>query len=81
MNNVKGIKINIKEKEMTMKGFDVHAHVKAMHPSANEDDFKPTVIPKQKSKKKDKNEFKRIIWNITRWYSISFNEIVNSRII
>jgi hypothetical protein len=64
MNNVKGIKINIKEKEMTMKGFDVHAHVKAMHPSANEDDFKPTVIPKQKSKKKDKNEFKRIIWNI-----------------
>ena len=66
MNDVKGIKINIKEKEMTMKGFSVHAHVKAMHPSANEDDFKPIVKSKKKSKKKakDEDEFKRIIWNI-----------------
>jgi hypothetical protein len=65
LNDIKGIKINIKEKEMTLKGFSVHAHVVAMHPAANEDDFK--VPPKKKKKKgkgKSKNNFKRIIWNI-----------------
>ncbi len=65
-NDVKGIKINIKDKEMSLNGFSVHAHVKAMHPSANEDDFK--IPPKAKKKKKKKAnakpDFKRIIWNI-----------------
>ena len=66
MNDVKGIKINTKEKEMTSKGFNVHAHVKAMHPSENEDDFKPNEKPKKKTKKKTKKEkeFKVIIWNV-----------------
>ena len=66
MNDVKGIKINTKEKEMTSKGFDVYAHVKAMHPSDNEDDFKPNEKPKKKTKKNAKKEveFKEIIWNV-----------------
>lgn len=64
LNDVKGIKINIKDTEMSMSGFRVHAHVKAMHPAANEDEFKVPLKPKKKTKKKSKNDFKRIIWNI-----------------
>lgn len=62
LNDIKGIKINRLEREMSLKGVGVYAHVKAMHPAANEDDFK---MPK-KNKKKGvyKNDFKRIIWNI-----------------
>ncbi|ULC58205.1 hypothetical protein MBM09_09770 [Flaviramulus sp. BrNp1-15] len=62
LNDIKGIKINRGERDMILKGIGIHAHVKAMHPSVNEDDF---LIPtKQKKKSKYKNDFKRIIWNI-----------------
>ena len=62
LNDIKGIKINPQEREMTSKGLNIYAHVKAMHPSDNEDDFK---LPK-KNKKKGiyKSDFERIIWNI-----------------
>jgi hypothetical protein len=39
-NDIKGIKINRGEREMTLKGVSIHAHVKAMHPAANEDKLK-----------------------------------------
>ncbi|MCF7569201.1 hypothetical protein L3X37_12630 [Sabulilitoribacter arenilitoris] len=59
-NDIKGIKINSKDREMSLNGVDIHAHIKAMHPAANEDDFEISG----KSKKKKESEFKRIIWNI-----------------
>lgn len=62
MNDIKGIKINTKEKEMTLNGFNVYAHVKAMHQSKGGDVSK--VESKKKSKKKGKEEAKQIIWNI-----------------
>ena len=62
LNDIKGIKINSQEKEMTSKGHKIFAHVKAMHPSANEDDFK---LPKKNIKKVIyKSDFERIYWNI-----------------
>ncbi len=62
LNDIKGIKIARGDREMTLKGIGVHAHVKAMHPAANEDDFK---IPTKKKKKIEyKSDFERIIWNI-----------------
>lgn len=62
LNDIKGIKINIQDREMTLKGLSIHAHVKAMHPSDNEDDFE---MPKKNIKKGIyKNDFKRVIWNI-----------------
>lgn len=62
LNDIKGIKINRGEREMSLKGIGIHAHVKAMQPAVNEDDFK---IPSKKKKKVAyKNDFKRIIWNV-----------------
>lgn len=63
MNDVKGIKINYQDREMTLKGQSVYAHVKAMHPSDNEDKFK---MPKKNKKKPKiyKSGFERVIWNI-----------------
>lgn len=65
-NDIKGIKINSKDREMSLNGVDIQAHVKAMHPAANEDDFEILGKLKKKTNKKDKDdrEFKRIIWNI-----------------
>ena len=62
LNDIKGIKINRKEREMSLKGVGIHAHVKAMHPAANEDDFK--LSTKKKKKVEYKSDFERIIWNI-----------------
>ena len=62
LNDIKGIKIARGEREMALKGIGIHAHVKAMHPAANEDDFK---MPTKKKKKTEyKSDFERIIWNI-----------------
>ena len=62
LNDIKGIKIARGEREMALKGVGIHAHVKAMHPATNEDDFK---IPTKKKKKTEyKSDFERIIWNI-----------------
>jgi len=62
LNDIKGIKIARGEREMALKGVGIHAHVKAMHPAANEDDFK---MPTKKKKKTEyKSDFERIIWNI-----------------
>jgi hypothetical protein len=62
LNDIKGIKINTQDREMGLKGHDIYAHVKAMHPSADEDNF---VMPKKNIKKiVYKSNFKRIIWNI-----------------
>jgi len=62
LNDIKGIKINPQEREMTSKGHSIYAHVKAMHPSANEDNFK---LPKKNIEKGIyKSDFERIIWNI-----------------
>ncbi len=70
LNDVKGVKINIKDKEMTLNGFNVFAHVKAIHQSDN--DYEGIINPKEKLKKTAKgkkkstkeDEFKIIIWNI-----------------
>ena len=62
LNDIKGIKINMQDREMSLGGLSIHAHVKAMHPAAIEEDFK--VPPKSKKKREYKNDFKRIIWNI-----------------
>lgn len=63
-NDIKGIKINSKDREMSLNGFSVLAHIKAMHPTANEDDLIVSSKSKKKSKKKNEQEFKRINWNI-----------------
>ncbi len=64
LNDVQGIKINVKEKEMTLNGFNVFAHIKAMHQSSNKLVEAPKK-PKKKGKKKKKIEEKKsIIWNI-----------------
>jgi hypothetical protein len=62
LNDIKGIKIARGEREMALKGIGIHAHVKAMHPAANEDDFKMPI--KKKKKTEYKSDFERIIWNI-----------------
>ena len=62
LNDVKGIKINIKEKEMTLNGFSVYAHIKAMHQSVGEGNDE--IVVKKKRKGKKEKEFKNIIWNI-----------------
>ncbi len=62
LNDIKGIKITRGDREMTIKGHSIYAHVKAMHPSANEDNFK---LPKKNIKKGEyKSDFERTIWNI-----------------
>jgi hypothetical protein len=58
LNDVMGIKINIKEKEMTLKGFNVFAHVKAMHQSDNEYETKALVALKKEEKLKSKSKKK-----------------------
>lgn len=62
LNDIKGIKINRKDREMSLKGIGIHAHVKAMHPAANEDDFK--LPAKNKKRTEYETDFKRIIWNV-----------------
>lgn len=66
LNDVKGIKINHQDREMTSRGLSIHAHVKAMHPSANEDKFKIPKLREKEANKKlvFKNNFKKVIWNI-----------------
>ncbi len=73
LNDVKGIKINVKEKEMTLNGFSILAHVKAMHESNDEDGIAEFLAQKKKekfnkkkrkNKDKNKNEFKPIYWNV-----------------
>ena len=64
LNDIKGIKINYQDREMSFKGIGIHAHVKAMHPAANEDDFKIPAKKKTKKEKIYKSDFERIIWNI-----------------
>ena len=62
LNDIKGIKINFQDREMTSKGHSIYAHVKAMHPSVNEDNFR---LPKKNIEKGIyKSDFKRIKWNI-----------------
>ncbi|MFD2562318.1 DUF7486 family protein [Aquimarina rubra] len=63
-NDIKGIKVNRGEREMTLKGVAVHAHVKAMHPAANEAEFKMFKKSEINKKRKYTTDFKRIIWNI-----------------
>ncbi|WP_299222565.1 hypothetical protein [uncultured Aquimarina sp.] len=63
-NDIKGIKVNTGEREMTLKGVAVHAHVKAMHPAANEAEFKMFKKSEINKKRKYKTDFERIIWNI-----------------
>lgn len=62
LNDIKGVKINYQDREMSLKGVGIHAHVKAMHPAVNEDELK--IPAKAKKKKIYKSDFKRIIWNI-----------------
>ena len=60
LNDIKGIKINNQEREMSLQGKPIFAHIKAMHPVENEENFKVPTQP-QKGKKPD---FKRVNWNI-----------------
>ena len=66
IDNVLGIKINVKDQEMTLNGFPIYAHVKAMHAYPE--------IPIEKSKKKSKRKtkeklkqkaFKFIFWDVS----------------
>ncbi|WP_242158401.1 DUF7486 family protein [Aestuariivivens sediminis] len=62
LNDIKGIKVNSQDREMTLKGHSIYAHVKAMHPSDNEDHF---ILPKKNiTKGAYKSDFETIIWNI-----------------
>lgn len=62
LNDIKGIKINTQDREMGLKGHDIYAHVKAMHPSANEDNF---AMPKKNiTKAPYKSNFRRVVWNV-----------------
>ncbi len=62
LNDIKGIKINPQDKEMTTRGHEVYAHVKAMHPTSNEDNF---VMPKKNiARAPYATNFERIIWNV-----------------
>ncbi len=62
LNDIKGIKINFQDREMSMRGHDIYAHVKAMHPSANEDNFK---LPKRnKNRGVYVSDFETLLWNI-----------------
>ncbi|MGC6430834.1 MAG: DUF7486 family protein [Jejuia sp.] len=62
LNDVKGIKINPQDKEMTSRGHEIYAHVKAMHPTPNEDNF---VMPKRNIARAPYTpNFERIIWNV-----------------
>ncbi len=63
-NDIKGIKVNRGEREMTLKGVSVHAHVKAMHTAANEEKFKMFIKSEVNKKRKYKSDFERISWNI-----------------
>ena len=63
-NDIKGIKINRGEREMTLKGVSIHAHVKAMHPAANEDKLKMFKKSQTNKKRIDKTNFERISWNL-----------------
>jgi len=63
-NDIKGIKVNRGDREMTLKGVSVHAHVKAMHPAANEEKFKMFKKAEDNKKRKYKSDFERISWNI-----------------
>lgn len=62
LNDIKGIKINSQDREMTLRGHNIYAHVKAMHPSDNEDDL---ALPKKNITKGDyASNFESIVWNI-----------------
>ena len=64
LNDIKGIKIARGDREMSIKGQGVYAHVKAMHPAAHEDKFKMPKIRKDNKKVKYKTDFERIIWKV-----------------
>jgi len=66
LNDVKGIKINIKEKEMTLNGFNIFAHIKAMHQSKGGDvsEIKGKSRKKNTRKNEKENEVKKTMWNI-----------------
>ncbi|WP_242205379.1 DUF7486 family protein [Aestuariivivens insulae] len=62
LNDIKGIKINSQDREMTLRGHSIYAHVKAMHPSDDEDNF---ALPKKNIAKGPYNSnFETISWNI-----------------
>ncbi|WP_242119039.1 DUF7486 family protein [Aestuariivivens sediminicola] len=62
LNDIKGIKINSQEREMTLRGHSIFAHVKAMHPSENEDNF---ILPKKNVEIGPyQSDFERIAWRI-----------------
>lgn len=64
VNDVKGIKIARGDREMSIKGKGVYAHVKALHQAAYEDKFK---MPKKREDNKRvtyKSDFERVIWKV-----------------
>ncbi len=63
-NDIKGIKIARGLREMSIKGQGIYAHVKAMHPDANEDNFKMPKKRKENKKVKYKTDFERVIWKV-----------------
>ena len=64
MNDVKGIKLLKGEQEMTLNGVSVNAHVKAMHPAANEAKFKMYKKSEINKKRVYRTDFERIIWSV-----------------
>ena len=63
-NDIKGIKVNRGEREMSLKGVGVNAHVKAMHHAANEEKFRMYKKSEINKKRKYKTDFERVVWNI-----------------
>ncbi|NNK80938.1 MAG: hypothetical protein HKO93_05540, partial [Flavobacteriales bacterium] len=47
LNDIKGIKINAADREMSLHGLSVHAHIKAMHQSPEEENFKAPKIKRR----------------------------------
>ena len=64
LNDLKGIKIARGEREMSIKGIGIYAHVKAMRPDVNEDSFKMPKKRKDNKKVNYKSDFERIIWKV-----------------
>ena len=80
LNDIKGIKINSQDREMTLKGHSIYAHVKAMHPSDNEDNLAsryeqigcpgPLEAPYNR-----RNIFQcRVTWLLTRQAQLNFRQ-------
>jgi len=64
MNDIKGIKLSRGERDMVLRGVNVNAHVKAMHPAVNEEKFRMYKKSSFDKKREYTTDFERINWNV-----------------